>query len=240
MRLAVDRVLEGLAGWLVPPRCVLCEGRGQRPTLDLCVPCQSELPGQSGTCPRCALRPVPADGYSECSACRADPPPYDRCHAPYRYEAPLDGLIHELKYDGHLAVARVLGTLLGRSVRSQGLQHEVEVLLPVPLHPAKLAERGFNQSLEIARWVSRETARPCEWRALRRLRRTRPQVGLALEARLANLHGAFAVTGGVQGRRIAVIDDVMTTGSTLRECAWVLRRAGAASVDVWCVARTPL
>lgn len=232
-------MLRQLEGWLLPPRCVLCASPGQRPTLDLCIACEADLPAQSGVCPRCALRPAPCDGYSECGLCRADPPPYDRCHAPFRYDTPLDGLVQELKYDGHLAVARVLGTLLGRSVASAGLQREVDVLLPVPLHPAKLAERGFNQSIEIARWVARETVRPCEWRALRRLRPTRPQVGLTLEARLANLHGAFAVSGDLQGRRVAVIDDVMTTGSTLRECAWVLRQAGAVTVHVWCVARTP-
>jgi ComF family protein len=177
--------------------------------------------------------------YSECPACRADPPPFGACHALFGYGFPVDSLVHELKYDGRLAVSRVLGTLLGRTAVARGWQTGVDVLLPVPLHPDKLVERGFNQSVEITRWVARETALPCEPRALGRLRPTRPQVGLALEARHANLQGAFGVAGSWQGRRVAIVDDVMTTGSTLREIAWVLRRAGAARVDAWCVARTP-
>jgi ComF family protein len=183
------------------------------------------------------MRPDPP--FSECPDCRADPPPWDRCHAPYRYDHPLDDLVHELKYEGHLAVARVLGTLLGRSVARHDLHAGIDVLLPVPLHPDKLVERGFNQSIEIARWVAREVGKPVAARVLRRVRATRPQVGLALEQRRANLRGAFAAAAGVQGVRAAVIDDVMTTGSTVREVAWSLRRAGAARVEIWCVARTP-
>jgi ComF family protein len=119
------------------------------------------------------------------------------------------------------------------------LHRDVDLLLPVPLHPGKLVERGFNQSIEIARWVARETQRPCEARTLARTRSTRPQVGLPLVDRVANLQGAFEVPGPVRDRRVAVIDDVMTTGSTVREIAWALRRAGAGTIDVWCVARTP-
>jgi len=144
-----------------------------------------------------------------------------------------------LKYDGQLANARVLGTLLGRSVRRAGLHLEVDALIPVPLHPHKLAERGFNQSIEIARWVARESGRPYDRASLRRTRDTRPQVGLPLTERLDNLQGAFAATGSLRGRRVAIVDDVVTTGSTARECAWTLRRAEAAAVQVWCVARTP-
>jgi ComF family protein len=147
--------------------------------------------------------------------------------------------VQGLKYDGQLANARVLGTMLGRSVRPAGLHLDVDVLVPVPLHPEKLAERGFNQSIEIARWVAREVGRPCDCASLKRTRFTRPQVGLPLAERRENLQGAFAVTGSLRGRRVAVVDDVVTTGSTVRECAWALLRAEAASVQVWCVARTP-
>jgi ComF family protein len=181
----------------------------------------------------------PDEALGDCPRCRVDPPPFDRCHVPFRYEFPLDGLVRALKYDGHLAHARVLGTLLGRSLLAAGLHREVDLLLPVPLHPDKLVERGFNQSIEIARWVARETHRPFGTRTLVRRRPTRPQVGLPLVERIANLHGAFEVPGFVRDRRVAVIDDVMTTGSTVREIASALRRAGAAAIDVWCLARTP-
>jgi ComF family protein len=194
---------------------------------------------QFDACPRCALQAEPHSAFTECARCRADPPPYDRCHAAFRYGFPLDGLVQRLKYGGQLATARVLGTLLGRSVHRAALHLDVDTLIAVPLHPDKLAERGFNQSIEIARWVAREIERPCCHEILRRSRATRPQVGLPLAERLANLAGAFGATAQVEGRRVAIVDDVVTTGGTVRECAWALRRSGAASVDVWCVARTP-
>jgi ComF family protein len=218
---------------------VLCHGRGQRPVLDLCAACEADLPVQPDACPRCALPAESGSAFSECVRCRADPPPYDRCHAAFRYGFPLDGLVQGLKYDGQLAMSRVLGTLLGRSVQRAALHLDVDALIAVPLHPDKLTERGFNQSIELARWVARAVQRPCEHAWLTRARATRPQVGLPLAERLANLEGAFAATGAVLNRRVVIVDDVVTTGGTARECAWALRRAGASSVDVWCVARTP-
>ncbi len=176
-----------MLGWCLPPQCVLCHGRGQPPTLDLCAACEDDLPVHPRPCIRCALPAGRGPDFSECARCRADPPPYDRCHAAFRYGFPLDGLVQGLKYDGQLANARVLGTLLGRSVQRAALHLDVDVLVPVPLHPDKLAERGFNQSIEIARWVAREVGRPCDCASLRRTRATRPQVGLPLAERLENL-----------------------------------------------------
>lgn len=239
MRFQVDRTWDGVAGWLLPPSCVLCHGRGQSPVLDLCAACEADLPIQPGACPRCALPVEHGSSFSECGRCRADPPPFDRCHAAFRYASPLAGLVQGLKYDGRLATARVLGTLLGRSVQRAALHLDVDALVAVPLHSAKLAERGFNQSIEIARWVAHAVQRPCAHAWLTRARATRPQVGLPLAERLANLESAFAAAGAVQNRRVVIVDDVVTTGGTVRECAWALRRAGASSVDVWCVARTP-
>jgi ComF family protein len=238
MGILVDRRLDRLAGWLLPPRCVLCHGRGQWPALDLCAACEGDLPALAGCCPRCALPRATGTASHECGRCRRDPPPYARCHAPFDYDFPVDGMIQSLKYGRQLAMARVLGTLLAVSVLSVGLHLDVDVLLPVPLHPGKLAERGFNQSIEIARWTARLVRRPCAVQTLLRTRPTRPQVGLPLAERVTNLHGAFTVAGSVRGKRVAVIDDVVTTGSTVREVAMALRRADASSVDIWCVART--
>lgn len=233
----VDSVLDRLAGWLLPPRCVLCGAPGQRPVLDLCADCEADLPRQDSACPRCALALPAGSPVGECAQCRVDPPPWDRCLAPWRYDFPLAGLIQELKYAGRLPVARVLGTLLARRAAAADLHHDVDLLLPVPLHPAKLVERGFNQSIEIAHWLARGTRRTLVVRGLRRTRETRPQVGLDLHERAANLRAAFDVTADFAGRRVAIVDDVMTTGSTVREIAGVLRRGRAARIDVWCVAR---
>jgi ComF family protein len=166
----------------------------------------------------------------------AGPGPVRRTCAPFAYAWPLDHLVHALKYRGQLATARVLGTLLAGWLAGRGLQHEVDVIVPVPLHPERHAERGFNQSAEIARQLARGLGLPVAESLASRRRVTPPQVGLHLEERRRNLAGAF-VAGGAAGLRVAIVDDVTTTGTTLQELAGALVQAGATAVDAWCVAR---
>ena len=217
MGIQVDSVLEQLCGLLLPPRCVLCGASGQRPCLDLCAACAGDLPT--------ALHPV-ADGS----------PPVELWFAPYRYGYPLDRLVQRLKYQGQLAAGRVLGTLLAQGAARLGLQAGVDLVTPVPLHPSRYAERGFNQSAEIARRAARQLHCRFEEAVVRRLRDTPPQVGLDPERRRLNVHGAFAA-GGVGGCHVVLVDDVVTTGRTACAVARALRQAGAASVTVWAVAR---
>lgn len=213
----VDRRFERLGGLLLPPRCLLCGSRGQPPCLDLCIGCEASLAA--------AAEPVPPGSG-----------PLRRCCAPFDYAAPLDHLVHSLKYRGHLATGRVLGELLARRIAVLGLQHEVDVIVPVPLHPERHAGRGFNQSAEIARQLGRRLRLPVGEALATRHRPTPPQVGLHLEERRRNLVDAF-VAGAVAGQRVVIVDDVTTTGTTLHELAHVLSRAGAVAVDAWCVAR---
>ena len=214
----VDRSLDRLGTLLLPPRCVLCGGRGQTPMLDLCSPCEQSLP--------------PAD-----PPIQPGPAPLRRCCTPFEYGYPLHHLVHALKYQGELAAARVFGSLLGRRAAALGLGRAADVLLPVPLHPSRLAARGFNQSVEIARWVSRETGLPVDPRLAQRRKSTLPQVGLHGPDRAANVRDAFVAAAGVSGRRVVLVDDVTTTGSTLQALATALLAAGAVEVDAWCVAR---
>jgi ComF family protein len=146
-------------------------------------------------------------------------------------------MLHALKYGGQLALGRVLGEIVAACAAELELHRGVDCLLPVPLHPRRLAERGFNQSAEIARFAARRLALPVEPRLAIRCRDTRPQVGLTRAERRGNLARAFAVPHAVRGLRAAIVDDVITTGSTVTELAQALHRAGALSIDVWCVAR---
>jgi ComF family protein len=216
MRHWVDTNVGRLGGLLLPPRCVLCGSQGQAPNLDLCIGCQASLGA--------ALDPVLVDhGLLR------------RCYAPFAYTAPLDHLVHSLKYRGHLATGRVLGTLLADRITALGLHRDVDVIVPVPLHPARHAERGFNQSAEIARHLGRRLQLPIDERLATRRRATPPQVGLHLDERRRNLVDAF-LAGAATGRRVAIVDDVTTTGTTLQELARVLLCTGAGTVDSWCVA----
>jgi ComF family protein len=217
----VDKNLDRLGGLLLPPRCVLCGDRGQPQCLDLCRACEADLP-------------TPAEPFTDESG------PLRTSFAAFGYGYPMDHLVQALKYRGQLAVGRVLGTLLGERLEALGLQAGVDVVVPVPLYPARHSERGFNQSAEIGRWVARRLQLRLDPRLAVRRRDTRPQVGLAVEQRHGNLAGAFAASTAVRGLTVALVDDVTTTGRTLQELAGVLVEAGARSVTGWCVARADL
>ena len=227
----VDSGWERLLGYLLPPRCVLCGRPGQWPCHDLCVACEASLPVLSGSGLCCEVSATDSHGG----------PPWERSFAVCSYAPPVDTLIQALKYGGQLAIGRVLGGLLARGASNFGLQLDVDCVFPVPLHPRRYAERGFNQSAEIARFAARGLALPVATGLAVRRTDTRPQVGLAPADRHVNLQGAFSARQEpVRGRRIAIVDDVITTGSTAAELARALRQAGAATVDVWCVARATL
>ena len=160
--------------------------------------------------------------------------------APWAYEFPLTQLVQALKYEGALANARVFGTrMVVQAQREQNNSWQrTPLVVPMPLHPSRLVERGFNQSHEIARVVSRLLDLRLADSGLRRIRSTAPQVGLSRQERAGNLRGAFAADSTiVAGQHVVLIDDVVTTGSTAIEAASTLRDAGAESIAVWAVAR---
>jgi len=186
--------------------------------------------------------PPPADGPVGCDHCRALDLPYSRCLTPWAYEFPVTQLVQALKYEGALAHARVLGTRIanaaGPALSALPCHDAPPLIVPMPLHPSRLVERGFNQSREIARVVARRLDLRLAESALQRTRATAPQVGLARIERAGNLCGAFAADGRVvAGRAVILLDDVVTTGSTAAEAARALLAARAISVQVWAAAR---
>jgi ComF family protein len=206
--------------------------------LDLCEPCDAELPRNRDACVQCAIAlPPGTPAGARCGRCLGRPPRFDHAVVPFRYAYPLDHLVKEFKYHGRLAYARVLGTLLAEHVRTQAVPLP-ELLVPVPLHPARYRERGFNQSEEIARHVAAELGVALDSRLCRRARATADQTRLAARERRQNLRGAFALELAPRARHIAILDDVLTTGSTANELARTLLRGGVKQVSVWAVARS--
>lgn len=220
---------------LLPPACLLCSERlpAGTPATAFCPTCAAGMPQPApACCPLCAVAhrtPVPSRHH--CEECLRQPPPFVRVLAVGPYAGTLKEAVQAFKYRGQLPLERPLGELLTTSVRAGGGRHP-DLVVPVPLYPQRLRERGYNQSLLLARRLAAQLAVPVEARLLRRTRATAPQQGLDATARSSNLHGAFAVTARLPGRHILLVDDVMTTGATVRECAAVLRRAGAAAVEV--------
>ncbi|HEY6984674.1 MAG TPA: ComF family protein [Rhodanobacteraceae bacterium] len=221
---------------LLPLRCLLCGGSGARGR-DLCVGCARDLPLNDCCCPRCALpltTPAPL-----CGECIEHEPPFAAAWVPFRYAHPLDLLEARFKFRADLAAGRVLADLMiERSVVDAPARPAL--IVAVPLHTSRLRARGYNQAWELARTLSAAFDIPLGRDLLVRTRATAAQTGLDASARRRNLRGAFAVSN-VESlpAHVALFDDVMTTGATLRECARVLRRAGIARVDVWALARAP-
>jgi ComF family protein len=222
-------VLKTLVERLFGGSCFLCRGKADAL---LCTACDADLPRLGAEhCPRCALA-SPAGAV--CGRCLTQPPAYDATRAALAYAFPADVLIQALKFRGELALAPLLGGLLLPCVSAK----EVDCVIPVPLSAERLRERGFNQALEIARGVAAATRARLAPELCERSRDTGVQMDLPLKERAKNVRGAFHCPGVVSGT-IAVLDDVMTTGATLEEIAATLKRAGAARVVNWVVARTP-
>lgn len=227
----VDRLLDAL----LPQPCVVC-GLEQDGT-GLCRVCRKHLPWNRRACMRCAL-PMPDGPDTECGACLSKPPLFDAAVAPLLYRFPADRLVQAFKFHRDLAAGRILTELLAEGLEPLLTESETALLIPVPMHRWRLAARGLNPAHDIARRCSRALGIPLAPYRLQRHRRTRTQTGLDASARRRNLRDAFRWRGpDLDGRCVALVDDVMTTGSTVTECTRVLRRAGAASVQVWALAR---
>lgn len=216
--------------------CLLCR---QASDGRVCRPCQRALDALAigpDHCMQCAL-PLGQSGRV-CGRCLSKRPAFDSAHIPYRYEFPLDYLIARYKFHGCRGSGALLGQLFGRWLSQQQLQHPPELILATPLHWRRLLTRGFNQAETLARAASRATGVAHGRRRLLKHRHTSDQHGLPRKERLANIRGAFSAER-VRGLHIALVDDVLTTGTTAREISQCLRKAGASSVQIWALARTP-
>ena len=216
-----------LGGLIFGGACYTCRGKARAV---LCGACRAELPRLGAElCPRCAL---PSPRAASCGRCLAEPPDYDATVAVLAYDFPADALVHALKFRGELSLAPYLAKLLLERISAD---ENIDCVIPVPLSAARLRERGYNQAVELARYL---LPGKLDFSSCVREREAAAQMDLPWAERQRNVRGAFACSRLLAGATVAVVDDVMTTGATLDEMARTLKRAGAARVINWVVART--
>ncbi|WP_034917632.1 DNA utilization protein GntX [Erwinia sp. 9145] len=223
----------------IPTACWLCQMPLALSHHGCCSLCLRSLPALPPCCPRCGLPSL--HSRQACGRCLARPPAWSRLIAVSDWRPPVSDLVKKLKFHQATALSRTLARLLLLSWLAARRQHGLrnpDLLLSVPLHKMRAWRRGYNQLSDIARYLARWCG--CRYAAggLTRTRKTRIQRSLRASARRRNLRGAFRVEIAVKGQHIALVDDVVTTGSTVEEISGILLAAGAASVQVWCLCRT--
>jgi len=225
--------IEGLAAAL-PGQCAVCRAWPAQP---VCEPCVARFAQPMARCRRCAL-PVPA-GLAECGRCLQAPPPLDACHAAVSYQYPWSALIGQFKFNGHAGWSRTFALLMRSAPWVEPALEAADLVLPMPLSAQRLAERGFNQSLVLARALAPEKTVAG---LLLKLRDTPAQAALDRKERLRNVKGAFSVeplrAQQLRGRDVVLVDDVMTSGASVFAAARSLREAGARRVTALVLART--
>lgn len=220
--------------------CLLC-GEASDDATPICTACETELPWLGDQCQTCAL-PLPAPGMT-CGPCLKQPPAFERVAVPWTYGFPVDSLITRFKHSAKWPFGHLLAELLARFLlhRFDEDLDRPDTLVPVPLAVKRLRQRGFNQAAMLAGWLGTRLDIACDEKLLLRVQDTSAQQGLKAEARKKNLRNAFALApdATIKGRHLALVDDVLTTGATAQALARLLMDAGAARVDVYCLARTP-
>jgi ComF family protein len=217
---------------LFKPHCILCAASDGE-TIGLCKACYQALPWHTARhCPQCALV---TDGQV-CGNCLNAAPDFERTTALLTYDYPLDALLQQYKYHGLLHLAEVFAELF--YTRLAAKTTSVDLIMPMPMHAQRLRERGFNQALELARSLSKYASLPLDYQSCQRVKLTPPQASLPLKERVKNVRDVFACNSNFEGLRVAIVDDVMTTGASMNALAKTLKRAGAARVECWVIART--
>jgi ComF family protein len=241
-----DRV-ERLVDWLYPPSCRACGGRiAGRDSEYFCNACWSDLTLVSHPlCTICGRPFLDASGNDHrCGGCLTRAPRFSSARAWACYpreditEDPLRQVVQKFKYGRKVSLGKPLGRLMARGCQEYLNQRQVDLIIPVPLHPKRLRWRGFNQSVLLARQVSREYGLPMDPFIVVRHKETSPQTQLSEEERRKNVRGAFSLrSAGLQGKRVLLVDDVYTSGATVNECSRVLKQGGAKEIHVLTLAR---
>ena len=206
--------------------------------VDICPVCFANLSWFDGPqCLSCAL-PV-SDDVELCGRCLVNPPFYDKTQAVFEYKGEVEWLIQQLKFHGKLIPGHILGQLIADQLTARLKSSPIELILPVPLHVKRIRERGFNQTVELFRCLAKRLEIPLDVKTCERIIFTDKQSGLKSHQRQKNIKGVFHFPRTISAKRVAIVDDVMTTGSTVNELARLLKAQGVEYVEVWVCARTP-
>jgi ComF family protein len=234
------RALSAGVDLFLPPACLLC-GQLLPPGCDpqaFCAECQATMPPLGNSHCSCCSQPFPgASSHHLCATCLQRPPAFSIAHAACSYQERVKDAIHQLKYRNQVNLAQPLGKLLGKALESAEVSFKPDCIIPVPLHPGRLKKRGYNQALEISRPLAKKMQVPIDTTLLQRTLKTPPQQGLTAAERRSNLRNAFMVTTTTSARNILLVDDVMTTGETVRECCRVLMKNNIIEVQVAVIGR---
>ncbi len=223
---------------MLTPTCIVCGELGNK-TLDLCLSCRQALVFNARFCKRCAL-PLEVEAAELCGSCLRRPPRFIASYCAFEYGYPIAQLVRTLKYGHSLSHAQVLGTLLSDYLLQHHQNEWPKYILPVPLSIERYRQRGFNQAIELGRVLESKLSVPMNTNLIERVRHTVEQAGLSRRERHKNLRNAFIVIDQPVPEHIAIVDDVVTTGSTVNEIARTLIRAGVKKIEVWAIARAPL
>ncbi len=219
---------------LINSSCILCGTVDDLSTGQICPDCFADLPSHpAGICPGCG---APANESPACPRCFAHPPAFDCCLAGCVYRYPVNQMIKKLKYQARLDLVRSLTRPLIERIRHECIGPP-DCLVPMPLHSLRQRSRGFNQARELASAISHTLCLPVDDRLVQRHKNTAQQYNLRQEHRIKNVKNAFSLIKSNSYDRIAIVDDVLTSGATANELARLLKRHGVEHVQVWCVAR---
>lgn len=237
----VNNWLNNILSRLLTGHCKLCGSLNvhNNENIELCPECYKALPWLPVACPRCAS-PIQtgANNNCLCGQCQTQPPAFDNSLALFHYQTPMDHLIQGLKFHGQLSHARLLGNLMAKYFENK--KHNIDCIIPVPLHPKRLRQRGFNQALELARPIAQRLQLNIDTQHCRRLRHTDGQADLSLSKRHSNVHNAFSVSPQLKWQHVVIVDDVMTSGQTVNALANALKQSGVKEVSVWSCCRATI
>ncbi len=225
--------------FVFPRICCFCSSELQKSKIDLCLDCKNSLPFVQDRCYQCGLRLEKINEAILCEKCQNKVPPFSRLCALFSYDPPVTKLVTGLKFNNQLAYGRILSDLLIEAVETQWYKNTPlpDAIIPMPLHIKRLRTRGYNQSMELLQAFKKQNKIPILHRHCFRKKQTKKQSGLNAERRRHNLKEAFHVELPQAFEHVAIVDDVVTTGSTVTALSLELIKAGVKQVDVWCICR---